>query len=327
MNERHTSRWAQSRPVFWAAVMAMLLSGVAVGARADSAAQSKSGAQAKTGTQAKSQAHAKAPPGLSRKQEDDLAQKHDGYYGALAPQNLAKPRPKPPFNMTGTWFVNLRHSFADFLFGPPYPHFYAAGQKAMKEAAAARKAHKDFRNSIGQCYPPGMPMIMTRVWPFAIIQLPTAIYMIFGFENSFRVIYTDGRKHTPSDIAIPTYNGESIGHWEGNTLVVDTKYFVTDQHWIDSGLPISDQFHMVEKYTMLDHGKMLQVKYIMTDPKEWEGKWTSTKRFIREDYSDIPEVECLPNLNANLPSTPQGHAYSEKHDNLAAPPVDKESGK
>jgi hypothetical protein len=49
-------------------------------------------------------------PGLSQKQEDDLAHKHDGYYGALAPQNLHMKRPKPPFDMTGTWFVNLRHA-------------------------------------------------------------------------------------------------------------------------------------------------------------------------------------------------------------------------
>ncbi len=67
-------------------------------------------------------------PGLSQKQEDDLAHKHDGYYGALAPQNLHKPRPKPPFDMTGTWFVNLRHGFADFMFGPPYPEFYRGRQ-------------------------------------------------------------------------------------------------------------------------------------------------------------------------------------------------------
>ena len=59
--------------------------------------------------------------GLTQERQDELAQKHDGYYGALAPQNLNKPRPKPPFDLTGTWFVDLRRSFADFRFGPPYP--------------------------------------------------------------------------------------------------------------------------------------------------------------------------------------------------------------
>lgn len=253
-------------------------------------------------------------PGLSQDRIDELAQKHDGYYGALAPENLAKPRPKPPFNMTGTWFIDLRRSFSDFMFGPPYPQFYAAGQAAMREAAAAAKAHKEYRNSIGECYPAGMPMIMTRVWPINIIQLPTVVEMVFGFTNSLRLIYLDGRPHTTFDLSIPSYNGESIGHWEGKTLVVDTKYIEPNQHWIDNGLPISDQFHIVERMTLLDQGKTLQIEYIMTDPKNWKGEWRSTKRWTREDYSDIPEVECLPNLNQNLPGTAEGDKAAQRTD-------------
>ena len=57
--------------------------------------------------------------GITQERMDSLAQKHDGYYGALAPQNLKKPRPKPPFDLTGTWFIDLRRSFSDFRFGPP----------------------------------------------------------------------------------------------------------------------------------------------------------------------------------------------------------------
>jgi hypothetical protein len=252
--------------------------------------------------------------GIPQKAEDELAHKHDGYYGALAPQNLAKPRPKAPFNMTGTWFVDLRKSFADFMFGPPYPQFNEAGKQAMIDAAAAMKAGKNYRDSIGQCFPAGMPMIMTRVWPINIIQLATSVHMIFGFTNSYRVIYLDGRKHTDPDIAISTYNGESIGHWERDTLVISTKYFEPNEHWIDMGLPISDQFEMIERVKLLDGGKRLQIEYVMTDPVNWQGEWRNTKRWIREDYSDVPEVECLPNLNANLPSTQAGHAAAEKEE-------------
>ncbi len=246
--------------------------------------------------------------GLTQKQIDELASKHDGYYGALAPQNLHKKRPKPPFDLTGTWFIDLRKSFGDFMFGPNYPQFYEPGQQAMKDAAAAMKAGKPYRDSIGECYPAGMPMIMTRVWPIAMVQEPTVIFMISGFMNSVRMIYLDGRKHTDPDIVVPSYNGESIGHWEGKTLVVDTKYFEPNEHYIDMGLPISDQFHMIERINMLDKGKTLQIEYIMTDPKNWKGEWRSTKRWMREDYSDIYEVECLPNLNQHLPSTEEGQA-------------------
>ncbi len=205
-------------------------------------------------------------PGLSQKQEDDLAHKHDGYYGALAPQNLHKARPKPPFDMTGTWFVNLRHGFADFMFGPPYPEFLDAGKQAMVK----RRQHAKRTSPIATASASAsrrMPMIMTRVWPTDIIQLPTSVHMIFGFTNSYRVIFLDGRKHTDPDIAISTYNGESIGHWEGDSLVVSTKYLEPNQHWIDQGLPVSDEFEIVERYRLQDKGKTLEIQYTMTDPK------------------------------------------------------------
>lgn len=247
-------------------------------------------------------------PGLSPEREKELAHVHESHYGALAPQNLAKKRPKPPFDLTSTWFVDLRRAFADFRFGPPYPEFYEPGKQALREAAAAQAAGQRYRDSIGDCYPAGMPMIMTRVWPISMVQLPTVIYMMFGFNNSLRIIYLDGRKHTDPDLVVYTYNGESIGHWEKDELVVHTKYFEKNQHWIDSGIPISDEFEIVERMRMKEGGKVLEIEYTMTDPKMWKGEWKSTKRFHRMDYSDIPESECLPNLNEDLPSTTKGSA-------------------
>ncbi|MCC6202410.1 MAG: hypothetical protein IT494_05330 [Gammaproteobacteria bacterium] len=255
--------------------------------------------------------------GLNQEQLDELSHKHDGYYGALAPQNLAAPRPKPPFDLTSTWFIDLRRAFSDFMFGPPYPEFFEPGQTALREAAEARAAGRSYRDSIGRCYPAGMPMIMTRVWPIAMIQLPTAIYQVYGFTNSLRIIYLDGRQHTDPDLAIPTYNGESIGRWEGDELVVHTKYFETNEHWIDSGIPISDAFEIVERYRLVEDGTMLEIEFTLTDPNNWKGEWKSTKRWLRSDYSDIPEVECLPNLNEDIPGTDKGQAETERREREA----------
>ncbi|MEN9704760.1 MAG: hypothetical protein RLZZ393_639, partial [Pseudomonadota bacterium] len=201
--------------------------------------------------------------GLTQERMDELAHKHKGYLGALAPENLAKKRPKPPFDLTGTWFVDLRRSFADFRFGPPYPEFYEAGQTALRESEEARKKGVPYRDASGQCYPIGMPMIMTRVWPTSMIQKPTIIYMLFAFTNSMRFIYLDGRKHSDPDYSVPTYNGESIGHWEGDALVVHTKYFETNEHYIDSGIPISDEFEMFERITLRDKGMTLHIDYTL----------------------------------------------------------------
>ena len=243
---------------------------------------------------------------------EQMVPKHPGYLGALAPENLAKDRPAPPFDVTGTWFVDLSRGFADYMFGPPYPRFYAPGREALIEQPLAQARGETYRDAIGQCYPPGMPMLMTRVWPHAFIQLPTAIYVISGFNNSVRTIFLDGRGHSDPDLVVPSYNGESIGRWEGDTLVVHTTYFETDNHYIDLGIPISDKFELIERIRLVDGGRTMEVEYQLIDPEMWEGEWKSTKRFGRQDYTDINEANCILQYNANLPGTNLGSATASE---------------
>ena len=169
-----------------------------------------------------------------------------------------------------------------------------------------------YRDAIGQCFPAGIPMIMTRVWPIAMVQLPTVIYMVSNFNNSFRQIYLDGRDYSDENIIIYTYNGESLGHWEGDTLVVNTKYIETYNHYIDTGIPISEEFRVQERMRLLEDGEILQIEYVMTDPVNWVGEWRNTKQWLRVDETDIGEVERLPDLNDNLPSTQAGQTGLER---------------
>ena len=249
---------------------------------------------------------------LSPERLERMVPKHPGYLGALAPANLKAERPPAPIDLTGTWFVDLREGFARYLFGPPYPYFYEGGREALIEAPKYAARNETYRDSIGQCFPPGMPMIMTRVWPHAFIQLPTAIYMISGFNNSVRTIFLDGREHSDPDLVVPGYNGESIGRFEGDELVVDTRYFETDNHWIDHGIPISDEFRIVERIRLLEDGSVMEVDYTMTDPQNWRGEWRSTKRFNRQDYTDVNEANCILAYNENLPGTDLGRAAAEE---------------
>jgi hypothetical protein len=223
--------------------------------------------------------------------------------GALAPANLNKPRPKAPFDLTGTWL----HSGGP---GNPWQFSPPAGFKltasAQKEYDGYKKAQvegKSYRDDIGHCWPAGLPMIMTRVWPIAMMQKPTQIFMISGFMNSVRIIYTDGRKHTDPDVIIPSFNGESIGTWDKDTLVVDTVGFVNDHHWVDNGVPASDALHVIERMRLIDEGKSLEIQYKMTDSKSWAGEWSWTKKWKRVDDQEISEAECLPDLNDHLLST------------------------
>lgn len=248
---------------------------------------------------------------IPRERLEGMIPKHPGYLGALAPANLNADRPPAPIDITGTWFIDLSKGFADYMFGPPYPQFGPEGIEALIEQPLASARGETYRDSIGQCYPPGMPMIMTRVWPHAFIQIPTAVYMISGFNNSVRTIFLDGRDFSDPDLVVPSYNGESVGHFEGDTLVVHTKYFETDNHWIDLGIPISYDFEMVERIRLVEGGTVMEIEYQLIDPNMWEGEWKSTKRFLRADYTDINEANCILAYNANLPGTDLGSETAE----------------
>jgi len=225
--------------------------------------------------------------------------------GVLAPSNLSKPRPKPPFTITGTWFIDLGFP-GSWRFGPPYPKLTPEAQKHFDASRKAQAEGKVYRDDIGQCWPAGVPLIMTRVWSISMVQLPTVVYMISGFMNSLRVINMDGRPHTDPDLLVRTFNGDSIGHWEDDALVVDTTGFIDHHHWIDSGIPASDALHIVERIRLVGpNGTKMQIEYTLTDPKSWEGEWKVTKQWNRVDARDmeIAEVECLPDLNSHIPST------------------------
>jgi hypothetical protein len=242
------------------------------------------------------------------RQLDRMIPKNSGeQLGALAPENLNAERPEPPFNLTGTWFVDLASKgFGDFRFGPPYPEFIGQTKLDFEEGQRVTAAGGTYRDAIGQCYPAGIPMLQTRVWPLMMVQLPTVIYSVSNFNNGFRQIFLDGREYSDPDTVIYTYNGESIGHWEGETLVVNTRYVETWNHYIDTGIPISEDFRIQERMQLLEDGRVLQIEHIMTDPNGWVGEWRSTKRWLRVDNTDIGEVECLPDLNDNIPSVQAG---------------------
>ena len=223
-----------------------------------------------------------------------------GSLGALAPGNIAKARPKAPFDLTGAWLHSGNERFdppAGFKLTPEAQKHYDGAAKATKEG-------KIYRNDIGLCWPAGMPIMMTRVWPVAMIQLPTAVFMISELMNSMRIVYLDGRQHTDPDIAVPSFNGESIGRWDGNALVIDTKNFVAEHHWIHDrqGIPASDALHINERITLIEDGKRMQIDFTLTDPKVFEGSWKFTKFWNRVDDRDIAEVECLPDLNEHMPT-------------------------
>jgi hypothetical protein len=166
-----------------------------------------------------------------------------------------------------------------FKLTPEAQVHYDRGVKALKDGGV-------YRDDVGQCWPAGMPMIMTRVWPIAMVQLPTVIYMISHFENSVRIIYLDGRPHTDPDIVVRTFNGESIGHWEGDTLVVDTTNFTAKTQFRGSG----ENLHVVERFTRVGP-KTILYRFTVDDPTTWDRSWTGEYPWNATD-EHIYEYAC-----------------------------------
>ena len=224
--------------------------------------------------------------------------------GALSKENLNKKRPKPPFELTGNWMWDgprNRDSGGYQFF--PLPKFKPQVQAIYDEAMATIKAGKAYKNDEGYCWPAGMPEMMTRVWPNQTIQLPTMILMIQMLKHEIRWIYLDGRPHVDPEIKPPSYGGDSIGHYEGDTLIIETTNFQTKHHWIQNGVPVGPKLKIVERIKLKDGGNTMEDTFTMTDPDSWDGEWTSTKYWYRYDSVDAEEAFCLPDINDNLLST------------------------
>jgi hypothetical protein len=104
----------------------------------------------------------------------------------------------------------------------------------------------------GYCLPPGGPRLMATPYPAEIIQLPEQKRVLIIFEGAthiWREIFMDGREHPKGDALNPTYLGHSVGHYEGDALVVDVVGF-NEATWLDYfGHPHTDQLHIVERFT------------------------------------------------------------------------------
>jgi hypothetical protein len=158
--------------------------------------------------------------------------------------------------------------YADALrpsFTPEYQAKYDEIRKRVEAAIAADPDHPPVTHD-PLCAPPPFPATSTPgMYQWRVTPEETTFISTVG---AVRHIYTDGRSHPPEDELWPTLMGDSIGHWEGDTLVVDTiatrKRFYVGQL---SGffVPSSDQLHFTERIHMIDHNRM-QIDYTVEDP-------------------------------------------------------------
>lgn len=156
-----------------------------------------------------------------------------------------------------------------------------AAEKTMKE----RKKKDDPFN---HCLPMGVARLST--YPEKFVQTPTELIILEeGDIHTFRIVYLGGRPH-PKEVD-PTWYGDSIGRWDGDTLVVDTIGF-NDRTWLDAvGHPHTDQLHVIERYRRPNAGT-LEREVTIEDPGAYTKPFTLEGSFRLVANQDIRERYC-----------------------------------
>jgi hypothetical protein len=170
----------------------------------------------------------------------------------------------------------------------PPPPYQAWAQKKVDESYARRGVDEP----MVRCLPPGVPRTtLMGLFPMQIVQTPKMVVMLFEVFHEFRLIPIDA-KH-PNDLD-PSYMGDSVGHWDGDTLVVDVTGF-NDKTWLSGvGTIHSEKLHVVEKFTRVDMNTILYEDTV-EDPVVFTGPWTRHGTIMLRPGTRLQEYECVEN--------------------------------
>ena len=187
-----------------------------------------------------------------------------------------------PASVRTSQFWNLGASFKD---GLPFTPWAA-------ELHRQRVAENSRDNPDAHCLPLGVMQLHTHGQPRKMIQTPDEIAIIYEANGGLREIFTDGRS-LPQDPE-PWWFGYSVGHWEGDTMVVQSSHF-RDLGWLDvEGSPLTESGKIIERFRRPDYGH-LEIEVTIDDPKAYTKPWTVTvyQRIMADQ--ELIEFVCAEN--------------------------------
>jgi len=172
-----------------------------------------------------------------------------------------------------------------------------AGTGAPYQDWAARKVLESFNrrgidDPTAQCLPAGLPRsVILGLFPQQFVQTPTQIVMLYEYMNVFRIVRLNG---THPDDLVPSYMGDSVGHWEGDTLVVDVTGF-NDKTWLPgTGAFHSEALHLTERFTRIDKDR-IDYEVTMEDPKVLTRPWILKSSLMLREGTRLEEYVCAEN--------------------------------
>ena len=177
--------------------------------------------------------------------------------------------------------------------GTPPPSFTSLYQPSAAQKAATLSDKDD---PTLKCVPVAFGTLGVRLWSVGavgqIVATPKTVVLLTETFRDFQLVPTDGRPHR--DDQPPTYRGDAVGHWEGDTFVVDVTNF-TDDTWIYAEGRVSlhsDALHIVERYRRVD-ANTLEIEATLEDPKVLTGPWTAPKQTLRlAPFDQLLTLNC-----------------------------------
>jgi hypothetical protein len=162
------------------------------------------------------------------------------------------------------------------------------------------KNHDNALDPTGFCLPVGPARIIQAPMPFVIMQTKDLIGLLFEYQRTFRLIYTDGRSVPGNVDELPEWYGFSTGRWDGDTLVVDT-VSINDRSWLDTaGHEHSDRLKLTERFRKMD-ADTIEWTVTFDDPVFFTQPWTIVRPLKRQKATDrILSYSCEEN-NKDLP--------------------------
>jgi hypothetical protein len=212
---------------------------------------------------------------------------------ALAAPPAATP-PNDPHNFEGTW-TDLPAA-SPFLLGVDLPYKPEAQNIAADHLQAFEAGHT-FASAHLTCRPTGVQGITSPKEAVLVMQTPEELIFISQEDREVRRIWLNSEH--PKDLR-PSYSGDAIGHWEGNTLVVDVVDFNGKGQLDEVGNPHSNQLHLVQRITKSPEGNTLTSVYSFTDPVFYTKPFTKTKQWRRSEGSRLLDYDCAENPRTDL---------------------------
>jgi hypothetical protein len=189
---------------------------------------------------------------------------------------------------SGVWEIDWRNTRGM----PPRPamQFTPAWQAKADAFRKDQSKGENLQADVANCVPPGLPGIMSQPYPIEFLYQPGKVVMLTEAYYMYRQVWTDGRA-APED-PDPYFNGHSVGHWDGDTLVVET-VGLHAQNRIGPGIGHSDQLKIVERIHRVDKD-WLEIQTTLTDPEVLAEPYTSTTSY-RHLEDSLREYVCLEN--------------------------------